>query len=165
MNKIIGLLCLVICIDLNAAILLTNIPENGGYRLLGSGANIKSLKFYSASESILKFYDENDTSSVVFGTNQRVLIYRMRISSIVTNVSGPYVGGSGFTNYMTNIVLSTSLTTNGIAPLTEAPRVFEVYIPPATYLNIDTDTVLVRGLFVHADPATNVSVTIDYKNP
>lgn len=147
-----------------ASTVITNITANGTYRLLSSGANISNLKFYSTSPATLLFYDETTMTAPYYGTNKVVASYVSASSSVVTNVQGPIIGGTGYTNYITNIVLSTSYTTNAAAT-NEASKVYSVYLPASTYLNVDTDLTLSKGLVVYALPATNVSVTIDYKAP
>lgn len=147
-----------------ASTLITNITANGTYRLFSSGTTITGFKFYSTSPATLLFYDETTMTAPYYGTNQVLASYVSASSTIATNVTGPYVGPSGYTNYMTNIVLSTSYTTNAAAT-NQAAKVYSVYIPASTYLNVEADILTTKGLVVYGNPATNVSVTIDYKVP
>lgn len=144
--------------------LITNITANGTYRLMSSPANIKQLKFYSTSPATVLFYDESTMTAPYYGTNTVLASYVSASSSITTNVSGPFIGSNGYTNYTTNIVLSTTYTTNSAAT-NEATKVYSAYIPPSTYVNVDTDIVLRKGFVVYALPATNLSVQVIYDNP
>lgn len=161
MKKLLLIIGLAIAsVTLNAQILVTNITANGTYRLLSSGANVKSVKVWSTSPTTLQFYDANVMTAPYYGTNYVTAQYTSRVTSPTTNVT-EYVGYGGYTNYYTNIGVST-IGIVSMASTNQLQKMFVVSIPASTWYEADLDVILNNGLVVYALPATNVSLTITY---
>jgi len=160
---IITLIGLVVAsVQLYAQPLITNITANGTYRLLSSGVDIKNVKVWSASPTTLYFYDVNSMSAPYYGTNTVNAEWVTRSSSLTTNVTSS-IGYGGYTNYYTNVGIATTLSTNAAAT-NQAPKVIALSVPANVWYDADVDVSTTKGLTVFALPATNVSLTIDYKS-
>jgi|ERR1041385_490119 hypothetical protein len=158
----IGLLAIAtLTMEAQQVLTFTTPATNGVVLVSTNRASVYQVEVTSTASGLLSFYDANQITVPIYGTNYTNAVYTTR-TSYPTNYVTSFVGYNGFTNWYTNagiwtLVSTNAANTNALSPL------FSVPVVANTLAVVNVDALFVRGITC-LSTATNSGVVLSYRS-